>query len=389
MTGYGLLPEGFRRKRYPDIIVSKQALARSLFGENINLEESSPLGLFIRLNAWEEAAIWELAEKVYYSAFVGSAEGVTLDWVAQYIGIERRAAQRATGIVTFEGAATTVIPEGTLVSTPGGVRFSTTEEVIIPTLGEIEAGIIAVDSGVVGNVPQDTITIFVNPISGVNTVTNTEPTSGGRGIETDSEFRERYIRSIAKGGASTIDSIRASILELDGVRGCFVVVNNTDGVVDSRPPHSFEAYVLGGDHEEIALTILRTKAAGIQTHGDITETVEDSAGQPRDISFTEGTEVSITVDVTLTVTPAFPPDGLDLVQTEIVKYIGGEDADGTIYMGLSMAQDVIHSRVIKVIYGAAPGISDMIVGLNGNEANVVIDIGEVAVADHTDITIGT
>jgi len=378
---FGLTEKGFKRKRYADIIEEKESRARELFGENVNLGEQSPLGLFIRLNAWEESLAWQVAEDVYFSAFVDSATGTSLDRVAQYIGIVRSPATRAAGAVKFEGDNGTVIEEGFLLETEDGIQFKTTEEVEIDG-GEITAEIRAVEPGTDGNVPANTITEIVNPIEGLDSVKNDEETTGGSNKETDAELRERYINSVAKGGASTVDSIRASLLDTEGVRSALVIVNSENEEVDGRPPKSFESYVLGGEAEDIAKTILQTGAAGIQAYGQETETVEDDAGQEHTIGFTYATEVDIYVDVTVTTNEEYPEDGDESMVTEIVKYIGGEDEDGQVYTGLSMGDDVIYTQIIKACY-RVPGVEDVDVNIGtspdptGTE-NISIDTTEVA-----------
>jgi len=338
--------------------------------------------LFIRLNAWEESLAWQMAEDVYLSAFVDSATGTSLDKVVQYIGIMRNPSLRATGEVVFSGDNGTVIGEGFLVETEDGIQFETTEEVEIAA-GEATADIRAVEPGTDGNVPAATITEIVNPIVGLDSATNPEPTTGGRNKETDAELRERYIQSVAKGGASTVDSIRASLLDTEGVRAALVIVNNsdtTDG--DGRPPKSFESYVLGGESEDIAKIILQTGAAGIQPFGTESQIVQDDSGQEHTIGFTYAAEVDIYVDVTVTTNEEYPEDGNERMVTEIIKYIGGEDEDGSIYTGLSMGEDVIYTQIIKACY-RVPGVEDVDVTIGtspdptGTE-NISIDITEVA-----------
>ena len=386
---FGLTEKGFKRKRYADIIEEKESRARELFGENVNLGEQSPLGLFIRLNAWEESLAWQVAEDVYLSAFVDSATGTSLDKVAQFIGVVRNPATRAAGVVKFEGDDNTIIEEGFLLETEDGIQFETTEEVEIDG-GDVTAEIRAVEPGTDGNVPADTITEIVAPIEGLDSVTNDDETTGGRNKETDAELRERYINSVARPGASTADSIRAALLDIEDVRAALVIVNNsdtTDG--DGRPPKSFESYVLGGDPADIAKTILQTSAAGIEPYGTEDEIVEDDSGQEHTIGFTYAAEKDIYVEVSVTTNEEYPVDGNEKMVTEIIKYIGGEDEDGQLYTGLSMGEDVVYTQIIKACY-RVPGVEDVDVGIDTNPdptpgtdtANISIDTTEVAETAH-------
>lgn len=382
---FGLTAKGFRRKRYADIIAEKEARARALFGENVNLSEASPLGQFIRLNAWEESLVWEMAEDVYNAAYVDTSTGIQLDRVAQRIGIRRRPAQRATGAVVFLGDDSTEIPAGFRVATGDDIEFETTEAVTISG-GTATAPIRAVESSTGGNVPANTVTEIINPTAGIDSVTNPAPTSGGRNKETDAELRERYLQSVARGGASTIDSIRASLLDTPGVRAALVAVNNTMEMVDGRPPKSFECYVLGGDPEDVARTILETGAAGIQPYGTEQVTVKDASGQDQVIGFTYAVEVDIHVRVTVTKTVEYPLDGDGRIRTEIIKHIGGADVDGQVYTGLGMGDDVVYTRLIKTAY-RVPGIKDVEIEVSTDGAvwvkeNIEIALTQVAETNH-------
>ncbi len=379
---FGLTDKGFKRKRYNEIIAEKEDRARALFGEDVNLDESSPLGLFIRLNAWEEGLLWQLAEEVYLSAFVDTATGSSLDKVAQYIGIRRTPAQKAEALVLFTGDDETEVPSGFVVSTTDGVEFETVDSGVIDA-GEVSLTVKAVEPGTLGNVPANTITEPLEALEGLSEATNPDPAEGGLDQETDQELRGRYIQSVAMAGASTVDSIRARLLNVPGVRASLVVANNSDSAdEEGRPPKSFESYVLGGDPEDVAEAILETGPAGIQPYGEETETVLDASGQEQSIGFTYATEVEVFVDVDLTTNPEFPVDGEEKVRTEIVRYIGGEDADGQLYAGLTMGQDVIYNQIIKACF-KVPGVEDATVYIGtapdptGTD-NISIDTVEVA-----------
>ena len=97
MAEFGLTSQGFRRKQYTDILSDMQARAKSFFGEDVNLSDRSPLGLFIQSIAWEQSRLWEEAEKVYYAGYVDDAEGVQLDGATKYAAITRKGPQQATG----------------------------------------------------------------------------------------------------------------------------------------------------------------------------------------------------------------------------------------------------------------------------------------------------
>lgn len=396
----GLTGDGFNRLTYADLIERQQAKARELFGENVNLSERSPLGLIIRLFAWALALVWQLAEAVYNAAYVDTATGRDLDKVGRYIGITRRDATYATGVVTFTGTAGAGIDAGTIVSTEDDIMFYVPLNWQIPA-GEttVDVDIVAVDVGTMYNVPPATITEILELVGDeddISAVTNAAATSGGMEQETDAELRARYLVSVARGGASTIDSIRATLLDIEDVRAALVVENTTmewdpGPEPTGQPPKSIECFVLGGEAADIGQAILETKAAGILAHGVETETVADEGGQEHDIGFTYADEVDIYVIAAVGGGAEFG-ENYDAVRTAIIQYIGGTDADGTVYSGLSMGEWVIHSRLIAACH-SVPGVEEagVYVGIApapDQEDNVVIAATEVAETNYAIVDVG-
>lgn len=388
---FGLKPQGFIKKKYADIIDSMETRAKTLYDENVNLSNRSPLGIFLKVVAWFIGQTWEVSEDVYNSAFLNTAEESALDKIGMLIGITRNQATKSTGEVTFIGDDGTVIPSGFIVSTEDGIEFETTEEVEISG-GTATASIIALESGLESNVAASSIIESLELIVGLDSLTNAEATTGGQNQETDAEFRERYKRSTALPGAATVDSIIAALLQVEDVRSAVVIENDTNSTVDGIPAKSFESFVLGGESEDIAKAIFDKKPAGIQAFGDETEIVTDIAGQTHSIGFTYVQVVDVYVDiVSIETNGDFPLDGNEQIKTSIIRYIGGTDEDGQLYAGISIGQDVIYNKIINAIYTVS-GVQDIDVDISSdnitfNKNNIVIGNVEIAETDHTKITI--
>jgi uncharacterized phage protein gp47/JayE len=388
---FGLNKDGFNRMRYADIIAEMNSRAKSAFGADVNLSEHSPLGMFFKVVAFSMAVIWQLAEYVYYGAYKDTAEGYQLDGVCQYTGITRKPASYATGTVTFTGAAGTVIPLRFLVST-GKYQFWTQQIATIPAGGTVAVPIRAIELGNTSNVLANTITTIVNPLTGVTSVTNAAATTGGADIETDESLRARYDESISLGGASTTSAIEAELLRVQNVVDARVIENVTMATVDGVPAKAFESTVYGGTNADIADAIYRTKAAGIQAFGDIIVPITDDYGQVHNIGFSRVAEITVYVNVVLTTdTELFPVDGMTTIETNIIKYIGGTDADSTKYYGLGLGDDVVYTKIIGICHSVA-GVTDVVVTLSTDNitftaANVAIATGEVAVTDYAKVVI--
>src|SRR5690606_40779716 len=123
-------------------------------------------------------------------------------------------------LVRFTGDPGVTIPRGFLNQTQGAVRYATTEAAVIGPDGHGEVTTRSVGTGWGVNVSPDQLNVITNPVPGVSGVIGLESDRNVDGLdrETDRELRERYYLSLAAGGASTIDSIRAAVLKTPGVR---------------------------------------------------------------------------------------------------------------------------------------------------------------------------
>ncbi|WP_369355614.1 baseplate J/gp47 family protein [Lysinibacillus capsici] len=363
-----LTPEGFKRKRYADYIKEMEEQARKLFGNDVNLSERGPLGMFLQDIAFSRAEENEQAEQVYYSAFYFTAEGVSLDYVGKNRGLDRNRATAAMGIARFKVEPGTIVKLGTIVSTKTGIEFVTTE------LGRdddrdgvVDVKIKATIPGVIGNVPANFITEIITPSVGVNSVTNVEQSRYGQEEETDLEFRRRYANSFST-KSSTQEGIRARLLQdVPGIRTA-IVFSNTDEVPDSegRPPNCIECVVYGGDDDVIVKTILAAKPGGIRAYGKAEFTVKDEGGNEHVIAFSRASDQAIYVRVTVYRDGEFPAlaMGEKMIETEVVKYIGGLDANGVNYTGLGMGDAIVTGKIAANIFTNVVGVKDCIVELS-------------------------
>jgi len=388
---YGLSLRGFIRKPYTIIISEKEERARDLFGEDIELSERSPLGLYIRTTSWEQSKLWDKMESVYYSAFIDDAEGKQLDALVKYIGLFRKPALRALGKVLFTGRAGRNISIGTRVMTQSGTIFSTTEDITLNDSGFGEAAIEAAEAGRTGNVTAGRIDRLFNPLEGIMGISNPERTSGGTITETDEELRDRYYRSLSRKGKATRAAIEAVILELPTVKDA-KVLENTSMLYDENgiPPKSVAPFVFDGNPLEIASAILETKSAGIQSFGEETISLNDSRGFPQIIGYTRAKSINVWIDVLLSKNPNFRPGDEVQIRSKIIAYVGGLDTDGTEHRGLGLGQNVAHRRIVAET--GVNGVTDAIVkistdGENWVQANIAIPVMQIAVTDYDKVVV--
>lgn len=345
---FGLTKDGFKRKRFHDIRNDIASRWKQLFGEDSNTETGINAKI-IDLLSFALSGVWQLAERVYNSAYVHKAEGKALDNIVNNRLMQRRPAEKSRGEIEITGQAGTVVEAGFLVGN-GKHLYITTETVMIGEDGKAVAPVEAQQAGAQSNTAANTVTEIMTPIIGVQSVTNPAPISGGRNEETDDELRRRYALTRVSVGSPTTNGIRAEVLGVPGVLTCTVIENRTMQTdADGRPPKSFEVFVLGGEDRAIAEAIFRRRAAGIQAYGQTVIEVVDDAGEVVPIGFTRAQEVPVYIQVGVVTTDEFPRDGTKLIRRALIEHIGGMDEDGNVYAGLQTGQNVYFTKLVGII----------------------------------------
>lgn len=392
---------GFHTKKYVDIVNEVNSEAKEKFGPDVNLSERTPLGIILRIFAWFLSYVYGVVQDVYYAAYIDTASGIQLDRLVTSANLTRFSARSAKVTCTVKGTLGATIAAGFRASTASEIVFETRRAYTIDQTdldddtgrkGFCYVEMYALEPGVAGNVSAELITNLVNPGNNVLSITNDEPATGGRNEETDQELRARFKLARASVGRATISAVRAALLNVDGVRAAIVIENDTMEVVDGNLPKSIHAYVLGGEDADITSAILESKAAGIATNGTESMQVADIAGNPHIIKFSRAEQVDLNMKVALTINNKFATSSLSAIKTTIVQYVGGVDADGSSYAGLSLGDKVIHSKIVSDIFDVE-GVEDVIVQISSNggtsytQSNIVILQYQVAQISASDIEV--
>jgi len=392
----------FEGQSTEDILDAMIADAKEYFGEDLNDASETIIRTFYRPIAERLAEAQDDIGLVLRSAQIDHAEGKALDLLTALIGITRDEADKATGTAKFSRSdpapSDYVIPEGTVVQTDSidPIQFETTEGVILEQdTTSVTASIKAVNGGPEANVGPNTLTVMPDPPTGIENVTNPAETTGGSARETDDELRQRAKEELAEGSRASSPALVNSTSRLDGVTSVSIFVNDTNEDNTGSgglPDHSFELVIAGGNDQEIAQTILETKAAGDTSYAGAngvsnSATAELPNGQTQTISFSRPDPVKIYVDVTVTKTDEFA--GTDEVKDAIVEYIGGIRTSGNDVTGLGVGEDVIYTEVLTQIHNVR-GVYDvpsLEIGISSSPtgtSNISISQSDVATADGLD-----
>lgn len=229
------------------------------------------------------------------------------------------------------------------------------------------------------------LTDIVTTYAGWDSVSNNVSANTGRLAESDTALRQRWNASLYTRSVGMTDSIASALMTLNGVTSAYVYENYSDTTdAEGRPPHSIEAVVNGGETDEIGLTIWQKKAAGIDTYGSQSVSVNDSQGFSHTIHFNRPLIVPIYLNITVTEYPeeALPPNAQAMIVDAVINY--GNT--------LTAGNDVILQRFMGAIYSAVSGIGYISItastdGVTYSTNNISIDSRHVASFDVTRIQV--
>lgn len=395
----GLEPTGFVAKTTEEILEEIRADQRADIDVTLDQSEESLLGNLNASMSTQLSQLWELGRIVYDARRPSAASFASLDSLSAFTGTARLAATRGLVTLSVQLGAGKTLPLGSVAHVTGqnSNRWRTTATVtnssgvtaFVSVAAEAEVpGVFIANAG--------TITVIATPVNGWLAVTNPEDAAEGHEIETDVQLRIRREVELSRPGTSPVPAIAADLsdVEVDGVkvvRSVFVE-ENTSAYYDDlrRAPHTVEAIVqftpgLAGEdldnaRQALAEQLWRSKAGGIDTHGDHSAVVVDSNSQSHTLRWTEPEEIEIWVDVLLKVDDATFA-GTDAVIAAILAY--GDT--------LALGADVLRAKIICALIDV-PGVLDVTEVKLGKSAtskrpeNVVIGPRELAVFDSSRIS---
>lgn len=155
--------------------------------------------------------------------FVATSTGKDLELNCAEMGVIKKKATFSTGYVIVKGNENSIINEGEKVSSDL-IFFSFIETKKIDSTGISKVKIQCDVAGKVGNVPAGVIKSFPKTLSGLHSVTNPEPITGGYDEESDEDLKERYYLEVRTPSSSgnKFDYQKWS-LEVPGVGGAKVI----------------------------------------------------------------------------------------------------------------------------------------------------------------------
>lgn len=359
----GLTSTGFVAAATADITTAIGADELATIDPALNLAITQPLGQINGIFASSMANVWALLAALYAALDPDAAIGVQLDNLCALTGVTRLPATATLVSCTVNLNAGTY-NAGTLKANIAGYpQYTFTNQNTIVAPGGVLTGQIwvAMTTGpIVAN--ANTLTVITSPVSGWNSINNPANGTTGTNVETDTQLRVRRATSLVASGGSTIDSIRASLLNpllVPNMVSASVLENNTlVPDVNGQPGKCFQALIWDGagmlaSNTAIAQAIWNTKPSGIQAYGVTSANATDATGKTQAVSFTRVTGVRTYYSIIVRTNPALYPSGgapavAALVQAAFVAYGALLLPGGTVYALALEAAALACASVIDV-----------------------------------------
>lgn len=191
---------------------------------------------FTRPAALEKAELMIAINDAIQVFFPEWSYGGYLDKLAAGAGLSRKQATAAAGILTVSGVEGTTFEAGFRFCTPStaiapNVEFEVTQTTSIGNDGMAKVPVSCTETGSIGNVPANSITLMSKPIGGVLKIANEKAITGGTELETDDALRQRIMERDKNNESSYVGNdsdYKRWAKEVDGV-GTVIVVPEWKG----------------------------------------------------------------------------------------------------------------------------------------------------------------
>lgn len=267
----------------PELVDELTQDYQGIYGEDINIDQSSPDGQVINIFAQGGTDIRELLMQIYNSFDPDNCSGRVLDSRCAINNIFRKGGTFTTvpidvtvdRTVTLEGLDENYNdPNATGYTIQDGAG----NQFILVSTQTLQSGTTRVlfrakEIGAV-QTTLNTITTPVTIVLGVVSVNNPVDATEGKNEETDYQLKVRRRQSVSIGSSGYLNGLLATVLQLDGVTDAALYENFTgEKDANGTPAHCMWLVVEGGSDSEIADAIYRKKSYGCNMRGDITYTI--------------------------------------------------------------------------------------------------------------------
>ena len=253
-----------------DILAEYQSLFKTIFGD-INTDPSTPQGQIITSLTQIDLATISYLENLANAFFFGGSGDFLDKWAWNLYRVTRKQGTPSSVLIKITGRPTTDIPNDFTIS-DGSENYIIEAPTRIGENGEVIAKFnnIAINDFVA---KANTITQIVTNVDGVERVNNENNATQAIFRETDAELFNRCLYFGSTATNSSFRSILANVAQVKGVNRIAGAENvaNQNKIINGveLTPHSICIVVDGGEAQEIAEAIQKSRATGCDMVGDI------------------------------------------------------------------------------------------------------------------------
>lgn len=317
-----------------DIRAGLWADFQDAFGGNLNESDATPQGQLVAALGAIIGGNNDLFLQFVNQVDPAYAAGRMQDAIARIYYLSRILATSTLVTCTCTGSAGTFIPAGSLAQSIDGTIYQSLGDATIGSGGTVAVPFAALTTGPI-QCPAGSLTIIYRVISGWDSITNDADGVPGRDEETRADFENRRGQSVALNSTGILPSVRAAVLDVDGVADAYVTENSTASSVTvggvAIAARSLYVAVFGGTDADVARAIWTRKPPGCGYVGGTTVTVTDSASgyslpyPSYSVTFQRAAALPIYMAVQLANNGLVPADAVTQVRNAVVAAFGGAD----------------------------------------------------------------
>lgn len=259
---------------------------RSIYGQNINLDQDSPDGQRVRAEAKVRHDMQQFCLATANGFDPDLAVGVAFQKLAKLINIYPRPATRSQWDLIVTASRNLTLSAGYTVRDELGQNWTLTNSVNIlsgantVTFFAEQYGDVSGDTGAVIN--QQTIVL------GVTSIAASADAVHGLDEETPEQFKLRRSQSTANLGFSVSGKLFSSLAAIAGVTDLVIYENKTDTYDPEKDlnANSLWAVVEGGSVSAIVETLTKQRTAGCDTKGSVSGVYAETLTRPNGTTFT-------------------------------------------------------------------------------------------------------
>ena len=259
--------DGVEIQTLSEILEELSESYRAIYGDDINLDQSTPDGQRVALEAKLLADLQLFGANLYAQLDPDFSIGEIQNKIIKIAGVTRNPSTRSSVEMTITTNQSVTLTEGYTIKDDLGQNWITTEENVLIS----GANTISMFGEFFGALEADpnTITTPVTIILGVVSATNPLASVSGVDEETDEELRVRRNKSLQNPAYSTTGSMFAKLANLEGVVDLQVYENDLDTLDSARNmvAHSIWVVIDGGDTADIVEVLAKQKTGGTAQKG--------------------------------------------------------------------------------------------------------------------------